>query len=1057
MERTPMDNLNLPNYTTDAFSTQQVVQAQLEKVITRLQAQGCKPRQLSNGQWLALCPAHDDSEPSLSITLSETGKVLLHCFAGCDITQICDALGISIVDLSSDNTHHRVNLTLAQLADCKKVPCNFLASLGWRDTERGVAIPFSLPDGHIVFQYRHALDKDGANSARYFWEKGTQATKVVYGFSHLCEGSTEVWLTESALDAATLQFVGLPAIAVAGQGNAKAVANFANKLSRVDKIIVWSEPDAPNFARDIAAALGRSVFCVQPEEGMPKDANRLWLSVGADKERFLAELSRLRERAVVVEPNANAQPSTGTEHGSACPFCELSNDELLAIASPLINSNNPLSEAAQQVAQRFGLVAEEANLQLLLLALTSRVFTQPISVLVTGGTGQGKSFLTDAACAILPPCRHRRIVGASARALLFHPLAKGTVLQWLELPEISGDSVAATILRSILWQAQNDSDADYIFVEWTVRGARRRSVKMPKQVALITTRVDLPHDDQLLSRFLVVEVKDTADKRLSVLKSIAQSWNGISPKLSTNLLEPITAFQEWLGRIDCHVEIPYASILAELFAGLPPSERDFRDFATLLKLVAASALWNFKHRGHEINDNTLVVIAGLEDYEIVRNLIAPIWGKARTNVLSESENEVCELLKSRGIALTTKEVAEALQISESAARGRLNSLKRKGVIVDEFTENGRSKAWRLVANSLIVDPLPTVEAVLARWQPDHPPQPPAQPSETDRLTAEANDASVGSVEALESVETPSNAKNANKNWGFHASVGALDDSIYQANKSQYTNDDKNREYGNSSLLASNDIKIANASTDSEKSQQTLAFSSVGAFSTHPNASTLASADARPNSPTTLPQQEEVGQLEWFKCPNCGLRRLMSPDSWLLAGRCPECGANLLPDQPDPPSGGSSSRQPQTDDASEPTEVGEKLVDTLEFLEQNFGPLQEIQSDPFAEKEVPQEVIDQWLQHQLSQTDQLPEPDQPPRKTKLPPSSCRELANDLLRILREFQRSSPKHQRCLTDPCPTCRAKARQVRYLERTNSRNGLRALWQRAQAWQQQQGGVGA
>jgi len=181
---------------------------------------------------------------------------------------------------------------------------------------------------------------------------------------------------------------------------------------------------------------------------------------------------------------------------------------------------------------------------------------------------------------------------------------------------------------------------------------------------------------------------------------------------------------------------------------------------------------------------------------------------------------------------------------------------------------------------------------------------------------------------------------------------------------------------------------------------------------------------------------------------------------------------MAPDQPNPPSGGSSLRQPQTDDANEPTDdatEGAKYVDTLEFLEQNFGPLQEVHSDPFAEKEVPQEVIDQWLadssdltldqwlQRQLSQIDQPPEPDQPPRKTKLPPSSCRELANDLLRILRQFQRSNPKHQRCLTDPCPICREKVRQIRYLECANSRNGLLALWQRAQAWQQAQGGGAA
>src|SRR5262249_57070124 len=36
------------------------------------------------GGWMARCPSHDDREPSLSITDSQNGKVLVRCHAGCD-------------------------------------------------------------------------------------------------------------------------------------------------------------------------------------------------------------------------------------------------------------------------------------------------------------------------------------------------------------------------------------------------------------------------------------------------------------------------------------------------------------------------------------------------------------------------------------------------------------------------------------------------------------------------------------------------------------------------------------------------------------------------------------------------------------------------------------------------------------------------------------------------------------------------------------------------------------------------------------------------------------
>jgi hypothetical protein len=42
--------------------------------------------------WMAHCPAHDDSNPSLSISAGKDGKVLVHCHAGCDQRDVIAAL-----------------------------------------------------------------------------------------------------------------------------------------------------------------------------------------------------------------------------------------------------------------------------------------------------------------------------------------------------------------------------------------------------------------------------------------------------------------------------------------------------------------------------------------------------------------------------------------------------------------------------------------------------------------------------------------------------------------------------------------------------------------------------------------------------------------------------------------------------------------------------------------------------------------------------------------------------------------------------------------------------
>lgn len=46
------------------------------------------------GHWMARCPAHDDHSPSLSVSVVDGSRVLLHCFTGCSFESIISALGI---------------------------------------------------------------------------------------------------------------------------------------------------------------------------------------------------------------------------------------------------------------------------------------------------------------------------------------------------------------------------------------------------------------------------------------------------------------------------------------------------------------------------------------------------------------------------------------------------------------------------------------------------------------------------------------------------------------------------------------------------------------------------------------------------------------------------------------------------------------------------------------------------------------------------------------------------------------------------------------------------
>lgn len=57
-------------------------------------------RQVRPNSWVACCPVHEDSTPSLSIKLTEDGKALLYCFGcGAKGPEILSALGLSLDDV----------------------------------------------------------------------------------------------------------------------------------------------------------------------------------------------------------------------------------------------------------------------------------------------------------------------------------------------------------------------------------------------------------------------------------------------------------------------------------------------------------------------------------------------------------------------------------------------------------------------------------------------------------------------------------------------------------------------------------------------------------------------------------------------------------------------------------------------------------------------------------------------------------------------------------------------------------------------------------------------
>ena len=50
------------------------------------------------GRWMACCPGHQDKSPSLAIN-EVNDRILVHCFAGCETSDVISALGLKVSDL----------------------------------------------------------------------------------------------------------------------------------------------------------------------------------------------------------------------------------------------------------------------------------------------------------------------------------------------------------------------------------------------------------------------------------------------------------------------------------------------------------------------------------------------------------------------------------------------------------------------------------------------------------------------------------------------------------------------------------------------------------------------------------------------------------------------------------------------------------------------------------------------------------------------------------------------------------------------------------------------
>jgi len=248
----------------------------------------------NGGGWQALCPAHGDRNPSLSIDVRDD-RILIHCHAGCSIEAVLAALGIEARELFSEAT----------------------------DSGRRIVAIYDYVDeqGKLLYQVVRSEPKDFRQrrpKGSGGWVPNLKDTRrVLYRLPEVLSAQL-VLVVEGEKDADTARKIGL--VATCNPGGAGKWREDYSGCLRGKQIVIITDADEPGrrHAQQVAASLAGKVQSLKVLELPGAKDLSAWVENGGTREGFV-ELVR-------SAPECVGQPNTASDR----PLIVLTVEELLA-------------------------------------------------------------------------------------------------------------------------------------------------------------------------------------------------------------------------------------------------------------------------------------------------------------------------------------------------------------------------------------------------------------------------------------------------------------------------------------------------------------------------------------------------------------------------------------------------------------------------------------------------------------------------------------------------------------------------------------------------------
>ena len=658
----------------------------VEKVLDRLE--GIRE---SNGSWKALCPAHDDREPSLSVSEGDDGRALLKCFSGCGVSEIVSALDLEKKDLferdgrggggsytSSETRSTDQPSTLENYAAYVGLPVEFLESLSveqyYRLGKPAVRTPYLDEAGEEILLVRSRVSLTG--KPKILTRKGDKHR--LYGLWKLEEARKAgyAWLVEGESDSQTAWYYGEPAIGIPGANGWK--QEWAQDLSVIEKLYFVVEDEAGEACyRKLAATPDIQERLYRVELDGVKDISELHKT---DPENFRERLDKARRNARAWLDIAETEAQERAR-------------EAWALCGDLAEAADILEEFSKDLIKS-GVTGEKDNGKLLYLALTSRVLEKIVSAAVKGPSSGGKSYLVKNVVSFFPETAVYQFTSFSEKTLFYteEPLSHRILI----LAEAAGGGeYQEYTIRTLL----SEGRLEYEFVEKTSEGLRARRICKEGPTGFITTTTRQRLHAENETRYLSLTVTDTRAQTREIFRSLA-----LSPEPPD--MERWLALQRWIEVQDNRVDIPYATRLAESMGDVAVRLR--RDFSVILSLIKTHAIL---HQATRERDSEGRIVATLQDYsrirEVVSGLIAEGVEATVPKIVRETVEVVSKLIQEGDEDwVTNRVVAAELDIDKAAASRRVRAAVDRGYITN--LEDRRGHPARLVVG----DPMPEDEEIL---------------------------------------------------------------------------------------------------------------------------------------------------------------------------------------------------------------------------------------------------------------------------------------------------------------------------------------------------------